>query len=150
LLESIDDVDKKILEILRTDARVSIREIARKIGSSHSTIYDRIRKLERRGIISGYTIRINYKKLGYQITALILVNVDGRHIIEVEKWLAQEPNVLAVYDITGEHDIAVIASFKTIDELDSFIKNVLRNPYVKQTRTSIVFRKVKEEIHLPL
>ncbi len=132
------------------DSRLSVREVARRVRAPHSTVYERIRKLEKSGIILGYTVRVDYKRLGYQITALILVNVDGRHILEVEEWLAKHPNVLAVYDITGEHDIAVIASFKTIDELDSFVKNVLRNPYVRQTRTSIVFRKVKEEIHLPV
>ena len=146
----LDEMDRKILSAIREDSRMSIREIARRIGAPHSTVYERLKRLERNGVIESYTVRINYKKLGYQVTALILVNVDGRHIIDVEKQLARKPNVLAVYDITGEHDIAVIASFKSIDELDSFIKSVLKNPYVKQTRTSIVFRKVKEEIHLPL
>lgn len=149
-MEPVDDIDRRILEVLREDARTSIREIARRINAPHSTVYERVKKLERKGVITGYTIRIDYKKLGYQVTALILVNVDGRHILEVEKELAQEPNVLAVYDITGEYDIALLASFKNIDELDSFVKKVLRNPHVKQTRTSIVFRKVKEEIHLPI
>ena len=149
-MSGVDDLDKRILRVLVEDSRLSVREIARRASAPHSTVYERIRRLERNGIILGYTVRIDYKKLGYQITALILVNVDGQHILEVEEWLSKHPNVLAVYDITGEHDIAVIASFKTIDELDSFVKNVLRNPYVRQTRTSIVFRKVKDEIHLPI
>ncbi len=149
-MSGVDDLDRRILRVLVEDSRLSVREIARRVGAPHSTVYERIRRLERNGIILGYTVRVDYKKLGYQITALILVNVDGQHILEVEEWLSKHPNVLAVYDITGEHDIAVIASFKTIDELDSFVKNVLRNPYVRQTRTSIVFRKVKDEIHLPI
>ncbi len=149
-MSGVDDLDSRILRVLVEDSRLSVREIARRASAPHSTVYERIRRLERNGIILGYTVRIDYKKLGYQITALILVNVDGQHILEVEEWLSKHPNVLAVYDITGEHDIAVIASFKTIDELDSFVKNVLRNPYVRQTRTSIVFRKVKDEIHLPI
>ncbi len=149
-MSGVDDLDRRILRVLVEDSRLSVREIARRASAPHSTVYERIRRLERNGIILGYTVRIDYKKLGYQITALILVNVDGQHILEVEEWLSKHPNVLAVYDITGEHDIAVIASFKTIDELDSFVKNVLRNPYVRQTRTSIVFRKVKDEIHLPI
>lgn len=146
----LSELEKKIIKTLREDSRISIRELARKLNAPHSTVYEKLRRLEREGIIRSYTIIVDYKKLGYTVTALILVNVEGSMIVDVENWLAKEPNVLAVYDITGEYDIAIIASFKSIDELDAFIKKILKNPYIKQTRTSIVFRKVKEEIHLPL
>jgi Lrp/AsnC family transcriptional regulator for asnA, asnC and gidA len=146
----IDDLDKEILKMFAKNSRLSIRELARRLGVPHTTVRERVRRLEKDGIIQGYTVRIDYKRLGYMVTALILANVIGRRIVDVEEWLSSQPNVLAVYDITGEYDIALLASFRDIDELDSFVKEVLKNPWIKQTRTSIVFRKVKEWPHLPL
>ncbi len=146
----IDHVDKNILKTLRANSRTSFRELARKLGIPPSTMHDRVKRLEKQGVITSYTIGINYRLIGYQVKALILVNVIGEHIIEVEKEIAKNPNVQAVYDITGEYDIAVLVSFKTIEELDHFVKKLLKNPYIKQTRTSIVFRTIKENLHLPI
>ncbi|WP_440059741.1 Lrp/AsnC family transcriptional regulator [Thermogladius sp. 4427co] len=146
----LDELDKMILEILREDSSKSLKEIAEKTSKPVSTIYDRIKKLVKLGIIKRFTIEIDYSKLGYTIKALILLNVDGKHILEVESDISKHPNVEAVYDITGEFDVAVIASFKEIKELDEFVKWLLRHPYIRQSRTSIVFRISKEEKRLPL
>ncbi|AFL66011.1 Lrp/AsnC family transcriptional regulator [Desulfurococcus amylolyticus] len=146
----IDDIDKRILNILQEDSRQSLKSIAEKLGRPVSTIHERIRRLLEKGVLRKYTVLIDYEKLGYTVKALVLMNVDGKHIIDVERYISQHPNVLTVYDITGEFDVAVIAVFKEIRELDNFIKWVLQNPYVKQTRTSIVFRTIKENMHLPL
>ncbi len=149
-IEVLDSLDKRILEILGSDSRISIRGLARMLNKPASTIYDRLKRLEKLGIIEKYTVKINAEKIGYQIKALILVNVDGKPIEEVEEEISQHPNVLMVLDITGEFDVAVIATFKNIRELDRFIKNLLKNPYIKQTRISIAFRTVKEEINPPI
>jgi Lrp/AsnC family transcriptional regulator for asnA, asnC and gidA len=146
----LDSIDKKILLELRKYSRISYRELADLVGKPVSTIYDRVKRLERRGVIRGYTLDIDYYKLGYQVKALILVNVVGKEIKSVEEYIASHPNVQAVYDITGEYDVAVIASFKTIEELDRFVKKLLGHPGVIHTRTSIVFRTVKETQHLPI
>ncbi|WFO75734.1 Lrp/AsnC family transcriptional regulator [Desulfurococcaceae archaeon MEX13E-LK6-19] len=146
----IDSIDKEILKILRSNARIKLRELARLTHIPTSTIYDRIKRLEKMGLIKKYTTKIDYRLLGYQIKALILASVEGAHIIDVEKEISKNPHVIALYDITGEYDVAIIALFKTIEELDHFVKNLLRNPYVKHTTTSIVFRTVKEEYTLPI
>lgn len=146
----LDELDKRILRVLISESRTSIRRLARVLGEPVSTIYDRVKRLEKSGVIEKYTIKVNAKKIGYQVKALILINVDGKHIEEVEEEISKHPNILTVLDITGEFDIAVIASFRNIDELDQFIKKLLKNPHIKQTRTSIAFRTVKEEINPPL
>lgn len=146
----IDEVDKAILRELRSYSRIRIRELARKLRMAPSTVYERIKRLERLGVIKDYTININYRILGYQIKALILMVVDGAHIIEIEEEISRHPNVIAVYDITGEYDIAVIAVFKTIEELDAFVKSLLRHPHIKHTITSVVFRTIKEKYTLPI
>jgi len=149
-LETIDQLDKIILNELMKDSRKSIRMLARKLGIPASTLHDRVKKLVKRGIIRGFTVLLDEAKLGYTVKALILINVDGKHILEVEEQIAENPNVQLVLDITGEFDIAILAVFKSIGELDNFVKKLLKNPYIKQTRTSIAFRVVKQTHNIPL
>jgi len=144
----LDEVDLEIIKRLALTGREGIRELARSLGKSPSTIVFRIRRLEEVGIIKGFTTLIDYRKLGYQINALTLIQVDGAYIEKVEEMLAKEKNVRAVYDITGEYDIAIITTFKSIDDLDRFIKRLIKIPYVKRSMTSIAFRIVKETPHV--
>lgn len=142
--DSLDDIDYAIINILKNDSRLSIREISKMINRSPSTISERIRKLENKGVIKRYTITIDHGRLGYKLNAITLLQVDGAHIEDVEKMLMTEPNVRAVYDITGEYDVAIITTFRDSEELDRFIKKMLKNPYIKRSVTNIILRIVKE------
>jgi len=144
----LDDIDMMILRRLAVYGKEGIRELARNLGKSPSTIAFRIKRLEREGIIRGYTTVIDYRRLGYQINAITLLQVDGAYIEELEEILTKEPNVKAVYDVTGEYDIAIITSFREIEDLDRFIKRIIKIPHVKRSMTSIIFRVVKETPHV--
>jgi len=144
----LDDLDMEILRILAENCRRSAREIARMLGKSPTIVAKKLKKLEQMGVITGCRAEINYKKLGYGLLALILLNVEGSHIEEVEKQLAREPNVRIVYDITGDFDVAVVALFKGVEDLDRFVKRLLKNPYVKKSVTSVVFKAVKDDINI--
>ncbi|MFZ8783508.1 MAG: Lrp/AsnC ligand binding domain-containing protein [Desulfurococcaceae archaeon] len=74
--------------------------------------------------------------------------VEGVYISKVEDLLSREPNVRAVYDITGEYDIALISVFRSVSELDNFIKRILKNPYIKRSATSLILRVVKDTPHI--
>ncbi len=147
---NLDDLDLEIIRILRKNSKISIREIASLLKKAPSLIHSRIKKLEKNSVIKEYTVIIDYSKLGYDVYALTLLQVDGAHIFEVEEALSREPNVKAVYDITGEYDIAVISVFKSVSELDAFIKKTLRNPYIKRSVTSIILRVVKDTPHIEI
>jgi DNA-binding Lrp family transcriptional regulator len=140
----VDELDLKILDVIKNDAKLSIREIAKILNKSPSTVLSRIKKLERIGVIKGYATLIDYSKLNYQVTAITLLQVEGPYIEEVEKLLASEPNVRAVYDVTGEYDVIVISLFKTVSELDNFIKRLLKVPHIRRSITSIAFRVIKD------
>ncbi len=144
----LDEVDLAIINALKENAKLGIREISRMLRKSPSTIINRMRRLEKLGIIKGYTVLIDYSKLGYQINAITLLQVDGAHIEEVERVLALEPNVRSVYDITGEYDVMIISTFEDVSKLDAFIKKLLKLPYIKKTVTNIAFRVVKESPHI--
>jgi len=146
----LDELDKSIVKILQKDSRRGVRDIARELKVSPATVHNRISKLIKMGVIRGFTTVLDYKMLGLDVTALILTSVDGKHIIDFEKDIAKHENVVAVYDITGDFDVAIISKFKNISELDKFVKSLLRHPYVKRTVTSIVLNVVKEDFRVKL
>ncbi|HWQ17052.1 MAG TPA: Lrp/AsnC family transcriptional regulator [Sulfolobales archaeon] len=142
----MDELDAKIIERLLKDSRKSLRSIAKELGTPTSTVHERVKRLVKLGVIRRFTAELDLKLLGLDITALILVSVDGAHITEVEKTLSTYDQVMAVYDITGEFDVALIAKFRNMDELNNFIKTILKIPYIKRTVTSVVFNVVKEKL----
>ena len=148
--EKLDDVDLRIINLLQEDSRLSYNKIASKLGISVGTAYNRIKSLEERGVLKGYTVLIDMDKVGYNLTALILIQAEGKHLLNVETEIAKMNNVVSVYDITGDFDIAVIARFKDRDSLNQFIKNLLSLPYVKRTVTNVVLNVVKEDIKLKM
>ena len=148
--ENLDEIDIKIIRLLQENSRISFNEIAKKIGISVGTAYNRVKNLEEKGVLKGYTALIDPIKMGYGITAIILIQAEGAHLVEVEKEVAKLNNVVSVYDITGEFDIAVIARFKDSRRLNAFVKKVLSMPYVKRTVTNVVLNVVKEDFRVKI
>jgi len=146
----LDALDLEILRILMKNCRKSAREIARELGKSPTIIAKKVRKLEELGVVKSCKAVVDVKKLGFGIMALIMLNVEGAHIEEVERVLANEPNVRGVYDITGEFDVAILALFRDVDELDRFVKRMLKNPFIKRSVTSVIFKAVKDEINIDI
>jgi len=139
---NIDEIDRKILDILRRNAKTSLREISRELNLPITTVYYRLKRLEKEGIIESYTIKINYEKLGYKVRAFILIKYDPTSGIsqkDLLKKLKSFENVEEAYIITGEYDILLKVISKDIEELSTFILDVLRNVKgVKETVTMIV------------
>lgn len=145
---SLDDLDVRILSVLSEDARKSYREVAKKLGVASGTVYNRIKKMTDNGVIKGYIPLVDHRKLGYGFTVLILIQVEGKHLVEVEEKLAAPNEVLSVYDITGEFDVAVIARFKNTESMNAFIKKTLKIPFIRRTVTNVVLNIVKEDLRL--
>lgn len=137
-------MDSAILKMLSADARLSIRDMAKKLRASASTVFTRLKKLEETGVITGYSAKIDSEKLGFGVTVAIAIKAKGGKLVEVEEALAQRPNIVAVYDITGEYDILVIAKFRSMSELNKFVKNVLAMQHIEHTCTYTVLNTVKE------
>ena len=148
LLEKFDDVDLQIVKLLQGDSRLSFNKIASKLGISVGTAYNRIKNLEDKGVLKGYTVLIDPSKLGYAMTALILIQAEGAHIVDVENEIAKIDSVISVYDITGDFDIAVVARFRDREGLNAFVKRLLAVPYVKRTVTNVALNVVKEDLKI--
>ena len=144
----LDDLDIEILRLLRENAKLTYTEIARRLGVAHSTIYERIRKLEKYRVIEKYTIIVNANKIGRKfLTAVMTVYTDPKESENVAKKLAEYKNVLEVSNSISE-ELLIIAKVIAEDQekLHSFIANsVAPLPGVLRIRTSIITKKYKEE-----
>jgi len=140
----IDDLDLRIIRSLREDARQSFRDLAEKLGVAEGTIYNRVNKLKEEDILKRFLVDIDYSKLGYDLAAVIGIISKGGHLSELEKDLAKEKSITAVYDVTGEYDAVVIAKFKDRSELNSLVKRMNSMEYIERTYTMVVLNVVKE------
>src|SRR4030042_1792769 len=134
----LNETDIKILQSLLEDARFSSRQIAKKIGVSVGTVLSRIEKMERDGIIKGYSALLNHEKLGYQLTVVSEITVSKGRLVEMEEEIAKIPSVCGVYDVTGSTDAVIIAKFKSREDLGAFTKRLLALPYIERTNTHVV------------
>ena len=141
----MDDLDRNILNILNRDARESLREIAKVIGVSVTTVASRISRMEKNGTINGYVPLLEPEALGYDLTALIGLKIKHGELMEVQKALAKDSRVFGIYDVTGEWDSIVVARFKGRKDLDRFIKNTLSAEGIERTYTQIVLNVIKDE-----
>ncbi len=148
--QTLDQVDYQILNLLQEDCRLSFNKVAAKTQISVGTAYNRIKNLEATGLVKDYTAIVDPVKMGHSLTAVIFVQVEGEYLAEVEKQIAAENNVVAVYDITGEFDAVLIAKFKDRVDLNTFVKHLAASPHIKRTITSVSLDTVKEDFRVKL
>jgi DNA-binding Lrp family transcriptional regulator len=140
----IDETSANVLRELLQDARLSHREVARRIGVSSGTVASRVKEMEGNGVIKKYTVQIDHERLGYELTAITEITVSGGMTLEVGEKIATYPETIALYNVTGASDIMVIAKFKTRQKLSDFTKNITKMPNVERTETHLVLNTLKE------
>lgn len=113
---------------------------------SIGTVHNRIEKLMSSGVIKKFAPVIDHSKLGYNLTTIIGVRVKGGVLENWEDKTAYYKNVLCMYDVTGEFDAILVARFKDTEELNEFVKNLLKEPEVQRTYTQTVLNIVKEDM----
>ena len=143
---SIDALDLRILEILQTNARETQADIARDIGLAHSAVLERVRKLESRGIVRGYTALVDPKALDLPMLAFVAVRSDEVDVDDhVAQALAKIPEVLEVHHVAGDDCYLVKVRARDAEHLGVLLRTRFgRIPGVRSTRTTIVLETVKE------
>ena len=144
----LNETDKRILKNLLEDARFSSRQIAKNVGVSVGTVLSRIKKMEDRGLIKGYSVILDHEKLGFELTVVTEITVSKGRLVEMENEIAKFPGVCGVYDVTGLTDAVIIGKFKSREELGKFTKQLLALPYIERTNTHVVLTTVKENFRL--
>ena len=143
----IDIINKKILFLLQKDARMTYKEIAEELKRSETTVRDRIKAMEREGIIQGYTALIDKTALGLNFFAMILVNpIASYELDEITDKIKKVKNVLRVYQISGHHRIAVFMVAPTYKALKEIVKNQLLVIGLKDEEIIVVLEPDREFI----
>jgi len=145
---ALDALDWEILKALQENSKQTYSEVGRQLGVAHSTVYDRIRKMEKSGVIKKWTVDIDPKKIGLNyVTARMTVYTDPKESENVAQKLSEAEEVLEV-SMSLSEELLIIAKViaRNQNELHSFIaKNVAPLQGVLRIRTSIVTKKIKEE-----
>lgn len=137
----LDDKDHKIIAVLRDNARISIRDLAKKTNLRPSTVHQRIKILKQKKIIEKYTLKLNNKAIGENFIVFILVNTKK----DLDEKIISNKHVKEVFGITGEYDIIMKLKFKDVDEFNDFIINFRKELTIKETLTMVVTANIKEE-----
>ena len=142
-----DEIDRRIMRELRRDGRVSNTKLAEKVGLSTTPCWNRVRALEDTGVIEGYTALLSQRALGYPDTVIIEVTLD-RHDDEIfEKFgqaLAELPEVMEAYLLTGEYDYLIKVAVAGTAGYEEFLRRKLyKLPGLRHSRSTFVLRCLK-------
>ena len=137
----MDAIDLKIITLLQNNARMPLKVLAEQVFLSSPATAARIERLENEGVITGYTARINHKKLGFPIIAFINLEVQPVQKPEFYPFISNHPNVLECNCVTGHYSMLIKVAFETTEALDSFIGKLQT---YGSTETQIVFSTALE------
>lgn len=145
----LDDIDFKILGLLKSNAKLGTKEIASHIGLTNTPTYERIRRLEKRGVIKSYIAVIDKKKQGYTLSVLCNVQLKSHaadYLEEFEQAIVLLDEVIECYHIAGNYDYLLKIDIKDMDGYALFVKEKLAViPHIATVQSSFVMRTLKEE-----
>lgn len=140
----LDELDYKILEILREDARTPFTEIGRDLGVSDATVHVRVNKMMDEGVIKRYTVQVNEEVLGRKVSGFVLLNVKPGFLREVARELVKNERVSAVYETHGPNDLIVMVQASKLDELRDLMLEVREVPNVLSSELITVLKAWKK------
>ncbi len=144
--EESEALDRSLIHVLRKGGRLKYESLAKSLGVSTSTVYNRIAKLEKRGVIKGYSAIFDRAKSGYGTGAILLVTIDNQGNVEtVSKALTSIPEVEAVYEIGGEADIVALLYASSIEELRNLVNEKINSLDGVSNVTPLVIMKTYKE-----
>ncbi|MUK87842.1 AsnC family transcriptional regulator [Ornithinibacillus sp. L9] len=135
----IDDIDKKIIDELHNNSRLSMSELGRRVNLSSPSVTERVRRMESFGIIKKYTIEVDYEKLGLPIQCIIEATVKNGDYKSFKNYIEKLPNVEFCYRIAGNACYMIKMQFETFTNVEKFIDEVSQ---IAQTATYFIFSQV--------
>ena len=133
-----ENLDAKLINALLGDGRASLRSLAEDLDVSVTTVSNHLSTLEEEGTIKGYTPIIDYANLGYDVTAIVQLKVEGHALPDITDRLEGQTQMINVYEVTGEFDIIAVGKFRDTDNMNELIKELLADEDIKESNTSVV------------
>ena len=151
---TLDRVDRRILDTLQGDARISNQELAKKIGLSPAPCWRRLRRLEEEGFISGYATLLNGSAIGLPILAYALVTLENHHpetVRQFDRLIQDRPEVLECHSMSGANDYLLRIVAASMEAYEHFLSTqLLQSSAVRSVNTSFVLRTKKSTTRLPV
>lgn len=144
MIMTYENLDPKLVNALLDDGRTSLRNLAEELDVSVTTVSNHLRDLEEEGVIEGYTPRVNYDALGYDVTGILQLKVEGRSLTEVSELLESQRQIISVYETTGDHDVTAVGKFRDTDDMNTQIKALLQDVDIRESNTSVTLNVVTE------
>jgi DNA-binding Lrp family transcriptional regulator len=134
----MDDTDTRLISLLRENARAPTAEIGRRLGLSRTTVQGRIERLERQGVILGYTARISEDLERGSVRAHVMITVGPKNARAVETALRALPAVRVLHSVSGAFDLLAVVVAPSVAEMDAVIDQIGDLPGVERTTSSII------------
>jgi len=150
IVPKFDEIDKQILRLLQKDGRMAYKDIAEKLGKAPATIKNRIMKMMHAGIIRSFVPLLNYRALGYSLSAIILIQAKPGKLNELASLIKGMDNITNAYEVTGEYDLVLIGRFRDESHLADFVRKLLDSDFVARTVTSMIIKTHKEDPRIPI
>ena len=148
----LDDLDLRLLTLLQRDAKRTIKELAEELGMTTTPIFERIKRMERDGVIKAYVALVNQEKIGRPLIVFCNVSMPDYtpdNIAEFENHIRQMPDVLEAYHLAGSIDYQLKVVMSDIKEYANFLQQLARLPMVRVYSSSIALYAVKQSTELP-
>ncbi len=139
-----ENLDARLINSLLGNGRASLRSLGEELDVSVTTVSNHLQDLEEQGVIEGYSPDVNYHELGYDVTAVLQLKVEGAALPEITDRLSGLRGMVSVYEVTGDHDIVAVGKFEDTDEMNERIKRILTDDDVRESNTSVVLNAVVE------
>ena len=141
-LSDFDELDKRIIELLCRSSQGSYRQLAKQLDVHPTTLIQRVKNLESKGVINGYRASIDYMKLGFEYMGM--VSVIAENVVTVQGEISKIPQVVSVFDVTGDSDCLVWIACQNRDEFSEVVKEINAVPDVKKTSTAVILNIIKD------
>jgi DNA-binding Lrp family transcriptional regulator len=137
-MNNIDDTDRELLALLRQDARMPVATLATRLKVARGTVQNRMKRLERDGVIVGYTVRVRPQAEVHRIRALMTIVVEGNRGAEVLHALRGHPNVTGLHSTNGRWDLIAELRADTLEAFDRALGNIRLIEGIASTETSLL------------
>jgi Lrp/AsnC family leucine-responsive transcriptional regulator len=145
----MDKIDQKILTFLEEDARLSFAELGERVGLSKTPCWQRVRDMERQGVIKGYRADIDSGQLGLQVEAFVQVTLSSVQHAEFEAAVIRHPAVLQCFTTAGQADYLMHVIVSSIDALDGLLRmEISQMPGVQRIETTVCMKTIKHRAPL--
>lgn len=151
-MRALDKIDRMLLELLQADDRLPLAQLGKRVGAPASTVADRIKRLERQGLISGFHARLSPEVLGLNLLAFMLVAWSNPKVEQVFlKKIKASPVVLECHHVTGGWNYLLKVRLGTTRDLEKFLADTVKTVSgIERTETMIVLSSAKEMWQLPV